>query len=239
MNKFVHTTIYLLTWVVVIVVGIIPALIFALLPASVRYRNKLQYWFEYTIYRILLKSTFVPVTWQGLENIPDHPAILVANHQSAIDILLLGCVNRGKPQLRLTFSGNTRFPIFGWIISRLAVVVHQDSPRKAVASIELMSKMVKENNTSLLIFPEGGRFVDGTVHKFFRGFAMVAESTKYPVVPVALFNPGRVNPPHSAWIYPVPMKVVVGQPITMNPNESALEFAERVQAWFKQQEPLC
>src|SRR5437867_3008249 len=118
MNKYIHTCIYLLAWVIVFTLAVIPALIFALLPASIRYRNKLQYWFEYTIYRILLKATMVPVTWQGLENIPDHPVVLVANHQSAVDALLLGCVNAGRPQLWLTFTGNTRFPVLGWIISR-------------------------------------------------------------------------------------------------------------------------
>jgi 1-acyl-sn-glycerol-3-phosphate acyltransferase len=240
MNKIFHTLSYFLMWLIVVPIVIVPAIIFALLPAKLRYRNRLQYWVEYGIYWLLLKATLVPVEWQGLENVPqDRPVIFAANHQSALDILLLGSVSRGRPQLWMTWSGNTRFPVFGWILSRLAVVVHQDSPRQAVQAIATTAQMIREYNTSLMIFPEGGRFIDGTIHKFFRGFAMIAEETHYPVVPVALFNPGKVNPPHSLWIHYAPMKVVVGPVFTMQERESALEFAERVQAWFKRQEPLC
>lgn len=242
MNKnftgFIRTVSYLMMWVFVVCIAVVPAVVIALLPKKWRL-NKVVFWFQYSIMWLLLKATFLPVTIEGMENIPQDPVVFVANHQSALDIPMIGVVVGTRPNIWMSWSGNLRFPVFGWIISRLAIIVNQDSPRQAVESLYSAAETLKTSPLDLLIFPEGGRFVDGTVHKFFRGFAVVAEETGRKVVPVALFNPGKVNPPRSFWIYDYPLRIVVGQPFTMNPGETAQDFAERVRGWFQMQEPLC
>jgi len=235
---FLRTVSYLTMWLVVFGVALVPALIIALLPKRWRL-NKVLFWFQYGILWVLLRATWLPVTIEGKENIPAEPVIFAVNHQSALDIPLIGVVVGARPTIWMSWSGNLRFPIFGWVVSRLAIIVNQESPRQAVESLYSAAELLKVTPLDLIIFPEGGRFTDGTVHKFFRGFAVVAEETGRAVVPVALFNVGKVNPPRSFWLYEAPLKVVIGQPVRMNPGETAQDFAERVRGWFQAQEPLC
>jgi 1-acyl-sn-glycerol-3-phosphate acyltransferase len=92
------------------------------------------------------------------------------------------------------------------------------------------------NGKDLMIFPEGGRYTDGTVHTFFKGFAIIAKRTNRPVVPVYLRNTGKACPPKSLWIHDIPVEVVVGPPFSYYENEDDDAFLNRVHEWFVQQQ---
>jgi 1-acyl-sn-glycerol-3-phosphate acyltransferase len=222
-------------YAIILIAGIIlfiPCLVIACLPASWRHHNPIYYGCVALFFRIVVWATFLPVTVSGSGSVPDHGAIVVANHQSALDIPFLASIVGHYPHLWLFLKKYTKYPLFGFVARRMNVVVDPTRLRALVGSIEEARKLVAGNGRHILMFPEGGRFTDGEIHHFYLGFALLAKATNRPVIPVYMHNLHKVYAPGSFLLYPYPVTLVVGQPIIMAPDETPEQFAERVRAWF-------
>src|SRR5436190_24106702 len=68
----------------------VPILIIMIMPAKFRRHNHFVAWLMSCFYRGGLWCTLVPVTVKGKKNIPESPVIIAANHQSSLDIPLIG-----------------------------------------------------------------------------------------------------------------------------------------------------
>lgn len=217
------------------IVCLIPLLIIACLPSRWRYDNRLYYWINTFYYKAVVFATFLPITIEGKNNIPYEPAIFVANHQSALDIPLLGSLMNGHPHVWMFLKRYAHYPVFGFIARRMNIVVDTSGLRKLVGSIHEALDLIKDKKRHVLIFPEGGRYTDNTIHHFFAGFAMLATDTGRPVVPVAMLNVNKAYPPYSFLVHPYPIKIVIGKPFFIQKDESEEQFIKRVHAWFVEQ----
>lgn len=216
---------------------VIPLGIMMLLPARIRFKNKFLYKVLYFFNWAALKASLVPITYKGLENIPQNESVIfAANHQSSMDIPLVGVLARGKPNLWLARSELMDTWLLRFVISRLTVVVDVNSQAKAVASLRILMRFVKNVDIDIMIFPEGQRFTDGEIHEFFGGFVTLAKLLKRPVVPVRIFGAHKVYPPKTFLVKYHPITVVVGKPFLMHEGESDQDFKERVYEWFVQAE---
>ncbi len=119
----------------------------------------------------------------GGENMPKprEPAVVVVNHVSFLDGLLLAAFLPGKP----TFAVHTRIAQAWWLQPFLplfdAFPVDPTNPMSAKA----MVKAVREGRT-LVIFPEGRITVTGALMKVFDGPGMVADKAEAPIIPVRI-----------------------------------------------------
>ena len=119
----------------------------------------------------------------GAENMPKpgERAVVVVNHVSWLDGLLLAVFLPGKP----VFAVHTAVTQAWWIQPALklfrAFPVDPTNPMSAKA----MVKAVKEGNT-LVIFPEGRITVTGALMKVFDGPGMVADKADAPIIPVRI-----------------------------------------------------
>jgi len=213
----------------------IPSLIFLLIPARWRYESSLWYVFLYCAYRIILFCTLLPIKFIGKRNIPKEPAIIVANHQSSLDIPLVGSLLNTFPHVWLAKKELFSEPLYGWIISRISVPIDVETPQKAMRSLVRALTLVRDKKMHAIIFPEGGRYIDGKIHDFFSGFVILAKKTGRPVVPVCIFNACTAYPPGAFLARWCPIKVVVGKPMHLEENESDEAFKDRVHAWFIEQ----
>jgi|SRR5579872_6505904 1-acyl-sn-glycerol-3-phosphate acyltransferase len=214
-------------------VVIIPVGIMMLLPPRIRFTNKLLYKILYYFNWAALKATLVPIRYKGLEHIPAHqPVIFAANHQSSMDIPLMGVLPGGKPNIWLARSELLKTWLLRFIIERLTVVVNVNSQASAMGSVRMLVKLVKDTDIDIMIFPEGQRFTDGDVHEFFGGFVTLAKLLKRPVVPVRIFGANKVYPPETFLVNYYPVTVVVGEPFVLQENESENDFKQRVYNWF-------
>lgn len=134
------------------------------------------------IFKGLLRLLYrVEVT--GVENMPraGEPAVVVVNHVSFLDGLLLAAFLPGKP----TFAVHTRIAQAWWVKPFLplfdAFPVDPTNPMAAKA----MVKAVREGRT-LVIFPEGRITVTGALMKVFDGPGMVADKADAPIIPVRI-----------------------------------------------------
>ncbi|WP_440977784.1 acyl-[ACP]--phospholipid O-acyltransferase [Sphingomonas pseudosanguinis] len=139
-----------------------------------------------TVFKALVRSLlvlFYRVDVHGAENMPQpgERAVVVVNHVSFLDGLLLAAFLPGKP----TFAVATHIARAWWVRPFLgmfdAFPVDPTNPMAAKA----MVKAVREGRT-LVIFPEGRITVTGALMKVFDGPGMVADKADAPIVPVRI-----------------------------------------------------
>ena len=217
---------------IIVAIAIIPVTIFVFIPERWRYDNKLFYWFSHFFYVATVKATFLPIEVVGRDNLPKEPAIIAVNHQSALDIPLVGHLLGAFPHMWFAKIELIGTFLLGFIVRRVAVLVDVRSPAKARRALVEGLKRVQDRKQHAIIFPEGGRYLDGTVHKFYGGFVVMAKETKRPVVPIRIYNVQKVFPPGSFFVYRYPIKIVIGKPMHMQEGEDNDAFKERVYQWF-------
>jgi acyl-[acyl-carrier-protein]-phospholipid O-acyltransferase/long-chain-fatty-acid--[acyl-carrier-protein] ligase len=132
--------------------------------------------------RLVLRLLY-RVEVSGAENMPQpgERAVVVVNHVSFLDGLLLAAFLPGKP----TFAIHSGIAKAWWVRPFLglfdAFPVDPANPMSAKA----MVRAVKEGRT-LVIFPEGRITVTGALMKVFDGPGMVADKSDAPIVPVRI-----------------------------------------------------
>lgn len=232
----IRTVLSRLILVLVIIFFVPVLLIFMVLPDRIKYRSRLLYQMIHFIYWAIFKCSFLPITFTGIENIPDdEPVVFVANHQSSLDIPLVGWLSQGRPHIWLARSELLESFLFRCFIPHLAVVVDVNNVQKAFGSMLKILRLARQTDANIVLFPEGSRFDDGEIHEFFAGFAILAQQSDRKVIPVRIFGANKVYPVNSFLVHWHPIKVVVGKPMTSGEGESEREFSNRVRQWFIEQ----
>ena len=128
----------------------------------------------------------VDVTGSGLENVPPPPFVYCSNHQSLLDVLVLGSVLPHDYKWAAKRS-LMNIPFLGWHL-RLAGHVPVDRGAGSRGAVEVIARFVEvlRAGKPLLVFPEGTRSEDGVLRGFKNGGFYAAVRAGVPVVPVAL-----------------------------------------------------
>ncbi len=113
----------------------------------------------------------------------DGGALVVANHQSALDIGVMLALSRGVLV--------SRHDVADWpLLGRLAkhgntIFVDREDRRSGVTALRAIRRSVKEGHV-VVAFPEGGTFPGDSVHPFHPGTFAAVGSLGIPVIPVGL-----------------------------------------------------
>ena len=130
-------------------------------------------------------NPFWRIDFEGKENVHEGKTyIIVSNHQSAFDIVLLH-------RLRMHFKWVAkrelfRIPFIGW---NLRLNRHIIIKRSSISGAKKMFLEARKNlgmGNSVLIFPEGTRTPDGSIKRFKDGTFALAKKAKYPILPVVI-----------------------------------------------------
>ena len=112
------------------------------------------------------------------------------------------------------------------------VTVDPSGLRKMVSALDNTLDIVKQHNNHIILFPEGGRYVDGTIHKFFQGFAILAKATNRPVIPIIVDDPGHALPPRTMFLHYRPIKIIIGKPVYFTPEHTQEEIVQSMHEWY-------
>ena len=129
----------------------------------------------------------------GQQHIPKTGALLVvANHQSYFDPILVGLGLHKRPFWALARKTLFDNPKFAWLIKSLnAIPVDQDgSDMKSMRACIEVLKM----DRALVIYPEGARTGTGKTEAFSPGTMMLIKRTNAAVLPVAIHGAFDVFP---------------------------------------------
>lgn len=157
------------------------------------------------------------------------PYLLVANHQSIIDICVLFMAV--PVPLRFLFSSHTmRWPVVGWYGRATDMpVIDRDNPRSAPAMLRHIARLLGEGQC-VCLFPEGTRTRDGRMAEFKAGPFEAARRAGVPVLPVAVDGAGAVLPPQGLFaVRPGTIRVRFGTPIAAEADRNDLALQAQAQ----------
>ena len=148
--------------------------------------------------RSWLFSIGVSFRVRGLEKLPAGPCIVVCNHASYVDGIVL---TAALPE-RFTFLVQHRaeqWPYVGLIIRRMGVrFVNRENPRAAARATLGLIRGARSGE-SFAIFPEGTFEKDPGLLPFQLGAFLVAAKTSRPVVPAAMRGTRRLLHDGARW----------------------------------------
>jgi len=178
--------------------------------------------------RAILATTGVRVKVSGLEHLePGRSYVFAANHQSIYDIPILFATI--PAQLRIVAKESLgRIPFMGWHLHRAGhLLVDRRNPGPDI--VQKMRRLVSESS-SLIVFPEGTRSVDGEIGRFKKGPFLVAADARLPVVPVTITGSRHVMKKGRLMVCPGEVELTVHAPIPTAdvPRDRVLRFAEGV-----------
>jgi 1-acyl-sn-glycerol-3-phosphate acyltransferase len=143
---------------------------------------------------------------------PGKSVIVVANHESFCDILVL--LATLPMQVRFLAKRSVfRVPVLGWSIAAAGFVpVDRGDRARGAATVGAALRRL-DGGRSLVIFPEETRTVNGELLPFKRGAAHLALKSGLPLLPIGIAGTFRILPRGSWDIRPGPVVVSVGNPI--------------------------
>lgn len=115
--------------------------------------------------------------WRG-------PAVIVSNHLSLVDILVLYGLYR--PFKWVSKEENFKIPCAGWNMTLNGYVRLARGDRRSIRDMMARSLELLRQGSPLLIFPEGTRSATGELQGFKMGAFTLAKEAGCPVIPVAL-----------------------------------------------------
>jgi 1-acyl-sn-glycerol-3-phosphate acyltransferase len=151
------------------------------------------------IYKIIPEFLFRFVAWilahvlyrlklVGRDNIPlDGPALLVSNHVSFVDWLIVASASKRPPRF-VMYHGFLKLPLIGWIFRDAKVIPIAPAKEDAEAMEAAFDRIAEELEAGevVCIFPEGSITHTGEMNAFRPGVEKILRRTPVPVVPMAL-----------------------------------------------------
>lgn len=122
----------------------------------------------------------------GKEKLNSKTKIIVANHQSQEDILLI--YRLGVPFRWISKAEVFRIPIYGWCMNLKGDIKLQRSSKSSIKRMFIDSEKVLRKGCIITIFPEGTRSKTGYLENFKEGAFKLAQKTKTSLIPVVIYG---------------------------------------------------
>lgn len=188
--------------------------------------NESFWYFVSRVFQIIARDRF-QLKVSGLEKIPKEGTyILSSNHESYLDPLILASVVPREVFVNLFAVGTSE--IFGEgimrKIARAVRVVVVDPDANLVPAMRAGAFGLR-HGSSLILYPEGERSIDGTPRTFKKGAAILSMHLQVPIVPIAIDGFFDAWPRGKRFQKFAPLTIVFGDPIYPPPESQASEQA--------------
>lgn len=159
----------------------------------------------------------------------DAPSVVIANHTSLLDVLLMLSLTDRMVLVGKKWVANNIF--FGRIAKAMGIITVEEGVENFFPTL----RSYVEQGYSVGIFPEGTRTIDGEVGRFHRGAFYVAEELHLPIRPVVLqgFLQALSKTPYFVG-RPAALRATILPAIMPDDTSYGTDFRERTRA-FRQQ----
>ena len=152
-------------------------------------KRTIFHYFIYYFIKVFLKSMYmVNICYQNVEKLNfDKPSVIIANHQSFVDILILLSLS---PKIVMVTKGWVwKSPFFGRIIQYAGFYSIDEGYEKLVDSLSLFV----DEGYSIVVFPEGTRSDDCEIKRFHKGAFYLAEKLQLEIIPLVIYGTGLIS----------------------------------------------
>jgi 1-acyl-sn-glycerol-3-phosphate acyltransferase len=164
--------------------------------------------------RNVLRAAGVKVVSEGFEQLPPTTCVLVCNHQSNFDpVMVFGYLPK---HVRFVAKAELfRIPVLGQTLKYTGnIKVNRRGGEKDRRTLQEAVQAVRER-TSVMFYPEGTRSADGVLRPFKKGAALMAIQAQVPLVPMAVAGTKDILAPGSIRVRGGQVaSLVVGEPIS-------------------------
>lgn len=152
----------------------------------------------------LLSLLGIRVRWIGKEKLPDEPCVLISNHVSDFDPMILLGTMRERKLVYISKESNFRIPIVGTYIRNAGFLpIDRENALRAVRTLGTAGDKMKQYGVDVGIYPEGTRSRTGKLLRFKKGAYVLAQRAGAPIAILAtrgtenitkkIFTPGFVR----------------------------------------------
>jgi 1-acyl-sn-glycerol-3-phosphate acyltransferase len=217
-NRIVHAGYGCYAWLALLAITIPTCVVLAATPGLTRRRRVAR-----GAARLFFACIGTPVRVEGGAVEPHYPCVVVANHASYLDgIILTAALPAGFTYL--IKQQMTRVPIAGFLLRRLGSAFvdrgdHGDRRRTARAMLTLAAQ-----GSALGFFPEGTFDAVPGLKPFQLGAFSAAARANLPVVPIVIHGARRMLPAGRLLPAPGALRVRICEPVRSSGDASAREL---------------
>lgn len=133
--------------------------------------------------RIALFCSRVRIKYEGDDKIPEGRFLLICNHRSNFDPIVTAAAMRKYNLAFISKEENLKLPIFGRIIRRICYMpLVKNDARQAIGIINHAAKLIKDDECSVMVYPEGKRSFSNELLPFHGGVLKIAQKANVPIV---------------------------------------------------------
>jgi 1-acyl-sn-glycerol-3-phosphate acyltransferase len=157
--------------------------------------------------------------------------VMVANHQSLLDILVL--FRLFVHYKWVSKIENFRIPCIGWNMSLNRYIKLRRGDRQSVDQMMVACEQTVAAGSSIMMFPEGTRSLDGRLKAFKHGAFTIAQRMRAPILPIIVEGTAAALPKRGFVLqgrHAIRIRVLDAIPYARFANDSAEAAAERVRA---------
>ncbi len=165
---------------------------------------------------------------EGLDNLPEGPAVYMANHTSFFDVFAVLALLPVQYRWIVKYELSEVF-CFGTFMKRAGyIMVKRDDRQQALASMQQAYETLRSGR-SIFIFPEGKRSAEGEIASFKKGGFYMAQQAGVPIVPVSIRGSATIHRKGTWDINPGHVTIQVHEPI----ESKGLETVELMEEVYK------
>ncbi len=153
----------------------------------------------------------------GRENIPDKPCVVLAKHQSTLDIFVLMTIF--EPHTSPFKKELLKIPCFGWLLATTnPIAIDRKAGRQALNVLVAQGIEKLKKGIWVLLYPEGTRTQPGQKGSYKSGGVLLAKKAGVDIIPIAL-NTGLFWQKGKGALNNGAVDIVIGKPIATDEKD--------------------
>lgn len=175
----------------------------------------------------------VRVITEGTEKIPNTPFLLVSNHRSSYDPIILNALLKKFHVRFISKPENFKIPIAGFLMKKCGfLAIDRESPRNAMKTILAAAEIISDEKVPVVVYPEGTRNKDpeNGLLPFHNGVVKIAKRADAPIVVAVAIGTEKVKENWPWKRTEVHLKIVDILDAEYTKHHNDREIGERVRA---------
>lgn len=202
--------------------------------------DRARWWTGYLFRKLAVLHQMLNPLWHfkvsgTMPENPRNPYVVVSNHESFVDILLIS--HLPWEMKWLSKIEIFKLPLVGWLMRMAKDIPLERGDRESAGNAMEMCKVALERNVSVMIFPEGTRSVTTEMREFKDGAFRLAVETQLPILPLAVSGTRDALRKHDWRFGRADAEVYVMSPVPTEglTGDDVPELKEKVRAMIESQ----